>query len=282
MCTTLAQDAECCVATLCITVTPRTDRLISMKPVVLVFSGHDPSGGAGQIADVQAITAAGAHPAVVITALTEQDTGNAYAVHPVEAAHVRDAARRVLDDCPIAAVKIGLLPQPDVALAVTELIRGLNCPVVLDPVLVASGGADLADAALVPVLRDTLMPLTTVVTPNAPEAVALTGESGAEPAAMALLDLGAQWALVTGGDTDDDPLANVLAGPREQPMIVTRHWPRRPGRFHGTGCTLAASLAANLALGRSLPQASDDAQRYVDQALARAFTPGRGQAIPAR
>lgn len=253
-----------------------------MPPVVLVFSGHDPSGGAGQIADVQAITANGAHPAVVLTALTEQDTRNAYAVHAVPPDQVRAAAQRMIADCPIAAVKIGLLPTLAVAEVIGELIDALDVPVVLDPVLVASGGADLAEAALVPRLRDALIGQATLVTPNLPEARALTGKTDAAQAGHDLLALGADWALVTGGDSTDDPLVNQLIGPRATPRTTTTRWPRRAGRFHGTGCTLAAAAAARLARGETVPAAAAAAQQYVDTTLAAAFTPGRGQAIPRR
>ena len=251
-----------------------------MTPIVLVISGHDPSGGAGQIADVQTVSALGAHPALAITALTEQNTQNAYAVFATPADQVRAQLERLAEDMRPAAIKIGLLPSVDVAAALLPTLDALDgVPIVLDPVLIASGGGALAESSLVPFLKAQLLKRCTVITPNLPEAAALTGETNPQAAADALLRLGARWALVTGGDAATEQVDNLLAG--ESGSTIQR-WPRRVGQFHGTGCTLAAALATHLALGLDVPAASKAAQAYVDRSLAGATRPGAGQSIPNR
>mgnify|MGYP000082464367 CR=1 FL=1 len=184
-----------------------------MTPIVLVISGHDPSGGAGQIADVQTVSALGAHPALAITALTEQNTQNAYAVFATPADQVRAQLERLAEDMRPAAIKIGLLPSVDVAAAILPTLDALDgVPIVLDPVLIASGGGALAESSLVPFLKAQLLKRCTVITPNLPEAAALTGETNPQAAADALLRLGARWALVTGGDAATEQVSNLLAG----------------------------------------------------------------------
>lgn len=250
-----------------------------MTPVVLVISGHDPSGGAGLVADIQSVSACGAHPTLAISALTEQDTRNAYAVFPVPVPQLLAQIQRVVADIRPQAIKIGLLPNPTIAQSLLPVLDRLaDVPLVLDPVLIASGGGTLADADLTPLLREALIPRATVVTPNLPEAQALTGHPDPVEAGHALVGMGAGWALVTGGDAATPDVANHLIGPE----CITTRWPRRPGSFHGTGCTLASALAAGLALGRSVPEAALAAQQFVDRALSTALRPGRGQAIPHR
>ncbi|HKT31427.1 MAG TPA: bifunctional hydroxymethylpyrimidine kinase/phosphomethylpyrimidine kinase, partial [Gammaproteobacteria bacterium] len=138
--------------------------------MVLVIAGNDPSGGAGLAADTQAITALGAHPAPVVTALTVQDTVNAYRIEAESAQLVVAQAETVLKDMPVAAIKLGLLATAETGRAVAQLLRAHpGIPVVLDPVLVAAGGAALAEDALVAVYLDALLRLATVATPNAAE-----------------------------------------------------------------------------------------------------------------
>jgi hydroxymethylpyrimidine/phosphomethylpyrimidine kinase len=143
----------------------------SRTPAVLCLSGHDPCGGAGLQADIEAVRAQGVHPATVVTALTVQDSRNAYAVEPVHSDRVVESAELMFEDLPIAAIKLGLMGSADNAAAIaTMLARHAGIPVVLDPVLRASGGAALADPALVAAILQHLLPQTTVVTPNLAEA----------------------------------------------------------------------------------------------------------------
>ncbi len=255
-----------------------------MPPTVLVIAGNDPSGGAGIAADIQAITAAGAHPAPVITALTVQDTVNASAVEPATAEFVVAQAEAVLADMPVAAVKIGLLATAEIATAVAALLaRHPAIPVVLDPVLVAAGGARLAEEALVDVVLEQLCPLTTLLTPNAMEIRRLAPTAG-DTAARAgrLHQAGCKWVLAKGGDEADEgrgEVVNTLFGPGA-PRVF--RWPRLPGSFHGSGCTLASACAARIALGDDVEAAVATAQALVHGWLEHAFRPGRGQLVPLR
>jgi hydroxymethylpyrimidine/phosphomethylpyrimidine kinase len=252
-------------------------------PTVLIIAGNDPSGGAGIAADIQAVTAAGAHPAPVVTALTVQDTVNASAVEPASPELVAAQAEAVLADIPVAAVKIGLLATAEIARAVAGLLaRHRGIPVVLDPVLVAAGGARLAEEALVDVVLERLCPLTTLLTPNAHEIRRLVpADDGTAGRAAQLREAGCEWVLAKGGDETDQgaEVVNTLYGPGA-PLVF--RWPRRAGSFHGSGCTLASACAARMALGEAVDTAVATAQGLVHGWLEHAFQPGRGQLVPLR
>ena len=256
----------------------------AIPPTVLIVAGNDPSGGAGVAADIQAVTAAGAHPAPVITALTVQDTINASHVEAAAGELVAAQMEAVLEDIPVAAIKIGLLATAGVAAAVAEVLsRRSGIPVVLDPVLVAAGGARLAEEALVEVVLDRLCPLTTLLTPNAMEIrrLAPAGRDSGDRAA-ALLAAGCEYVLAKGGDEDDPgtgTVRNALYGPHG---LREFRWPRLEGSFHGSGCTLASACAARLALGDSVEAAVERAQSLVHAWLEAAFQPGKGQRVPLR
>lgn len=253
-------------------------------PTVLVIAGNDPSGGAGIAADLQAITAAGAHPAPVITALTVQDTVNATRVEAVAAELVAAQAEAVLQDMEVAAVKIGLLATADIATAVAGLLaRFPGLPVVLDPVLVAAGGAKLAEETLVAAMLERLCPLTTLLTPNAHEIRQLAPGARDAPGRAALLrEAGCDFVLAKGGDepdTGDNEVLNTLYGPGEAKHY---RWPRLAGGFHGSGCTLASACAALIARGEPVAEAVANAQALTHGWLERAFRPGHGQLVPLR
>jgi len=236
------------------------------RPCVLVFAGSDPSAGAGIAADVQAITAVGAHPLAVVTALTVQDHNRVYEVIPVAPELVLRQARALVAACRIAAVKIGIPGSAENAQTIVQVIAELRLdnselPVVLDPVLASGHGDRLgrgdAVAALAPLLA-----LASVVTPNGPEA-----------AALGLLE--SERALVTGGHDDGDEVVNRW-------RACSWTWPRLPGGFHGSGCTLAAALAGLLAQGWPMSEALERAQAYTHATLTAAYTIGPGQQIPLR
>jgi hydroxymethylpyrimidine/phosphomethylpyrimidine kinase len=254
----------------------------SIPPAVLVIAGNDPSGGAGMAADVQAISALGAHPAPVLTALTVQDTRNAYQVAPADAALVAAQAEAVLGDLAVRAIKIGLLATADIARAVAALLdRNPDIPVVLDPVLVAAGGAALSEEALTEVLLERLLRRATVLTPNALEIRRLApAGSDREQRARALLRRGCRYVLAKGADEDTPGVENVLFG--ADGFVEAFRWRRLPEEYHGSGCTLAAAIAALLAKGRPVPAAVAEAQRYTWEALRSGFRPGGGQWIPRR
>lgn len=249
---------------------------------MLVMSGNDPSGGAGIQADIQAITALGVHPAPVITTLTVQDTCNASEVAAVDADLVVKQAEAVLYDLDIRAIKIGLLGTAETARAVAQLLgRYSAIPVILDPVLVAAGGARLAETALISVLLERLLPLTTLLTPNQPELHSLVpGDDIDDNKAKVLLEAGADWVLVKGADADTTDVVNVLHSQTTEPERFT--WPRFEGQYHGSGCTLAAAAAAVVASGGTVEEAVAGAQEFTWQAIRDGFRPGRGQPVPNR
>lgn len=254
---------------------------VSKPPVVLIIAGNDPSGGAGLAADIQAVTALGAHPAPVAAAFTVQDTRNVSRVVALEPALVAEQARVVLADLRVAAVKLGLLANAAVGHAVAGLLRSHpRLPLIVDPVLKASGGGVLAEEALLRVYLEELFPLATLVTPNADEARRLVPQApdGAHRA-EALLATGAAHVLLKGADEATPKVRNVLysAGSCEEFT-----WPRLPGVYHGSGCTLASAIAALLARGEPLPAAVRAAQGYTWEALKRGWALGKGQPLPNR
>jgi hydroxymethylpyrimidine/phosphomethylpyrimidine kinase len=251
-----------------------------VSPIVLCFSGHDPIGGAGIQADIEAIAAQAAHAATVITALTVQDTRNVQRIEPVVVTTLREAARAVLKDLPVAAFKIGLLGSAEVAQAVADILaEHPGIPLVLDPVLAAGGGQDMSDDKLLEVMRSELLPLTTLLTPNSLEARRLSGKEDLDEAAQQLLSTGCRHVLITGTHEKTDKVHNTLYDAAGQNVFESE---RLPGEYHGSGCTLAASLAARLALGDDILTACRQALAYTEQSLRRAHSPGRGQSLPGR
>jgi len=250
-------------------------------PTVLSIAGHDPSGGAGVQADIESLVSMGCHACTVITAMTVQDTCNAYAVYPQPTNHVIDQIKVILDDFAIQIVKIGLLGSATTALAIADLLEQRpDLRVVLDPVLTAGGGTRLVSEELVTVVKKRLLPLTTVITPNAAEARVLTGLDDLDECGRALLALGCNYALVTGGDEPGSTIINRWFGP--QSLQSVEYWQRFEGSYHGSGCTLASALAGLLAHGHSATVAAQQAQQYTWEAIQAGLRPGKGQMIPGR
>lgn len=251
-------------------------------PVVLCLSGHDPSGGAGIQADIESVRAQGVHPATVVTALTVQDSRNVYAVEALPSQGVIQAAESLLADLPVRVIKLGMLGSAANATAIAALLaRHATIPVVLDPVLHASGGAELSGQAVVDAMLQDLLPRTTVLTPNLKEARVLAKPAqGRDECARALLARAVRHVLITGGDEADE--AEVVNSLHGAGGVKAWRWPRLPAQYHGSGCTLAASLAARLALGEALPQAAESAQQYTLDTLRRASRIGHGRHFPLR
>ncbi|MES1926414.1 hydroxymethylpyrimidine/phosphomethylpyrimidine kinase [Salinisphaera sp. T31B1] len=251
------------------------------RPNILVLSGHDPSGGAGLQADIESAAANGAHAAVVPTLLTCQDTTNVYDVQAVDADFFSRSLDCVCADMRFGAIKIGALADADQVARIARLTQDLpDIALVVDPVLRAAGGGRLADDAVARALIDQLFERAWVITPNAAEARLLCdGQADIDACGRQLSDL-ARAVLITGGDEDDSEVVNRLYV-RGQPMRTMR-WPRLAGVFHGSGCTLASAIAAQLARGQELDDALEAAQAYTWHTLEHAFTAGRGQRIPAR
>lgn len=254
----------------------------TLPPVVLAISGNDPSGGAGIQADIEAVASLGCHCAPVITTLTVQDTRNAWRVEPLPPGLVIEQAEAVLADLDVAAIKLGLLGDVDIARAVAALLaRHPAVPVVLDPVLIAGGGARLAEQAITGVMVEELVPRALFVTPNSDEARALApGADTLDGCAQALVARGARFVLLKGAHEETERVVNSLFSADGQTRRL--EWPRLPGRFHGSGCTLASALAALVARGTEALDAAERAQRYVHDALENGYRIGRGQAVPDR
>ncbi|HEV7816817.1 MAG TPA: hydroxymethylpyrimidine/phosphomethylpyrimidine kinase [Janthinobacterium sp.] len=257
------------------------------RPTVLVFAGADPSGGAGIAADVLAIAAQGAHALPVVTALTVQDNDRVFDVMPVAADVVLRQARALIDKMAIGAVKIGIPGSRANAEAIAGLIAELRrgrpqLPVVLDPVLASGNGDALSRGDAVAAL-ESLLPLVTLLVPNLPEARALGGlaqdDGDTDEQARRLLARGCRHVLITGGHASGATVLNRWFGPD---MAYDWRWPRLPGTFHGSGCTLASAIAARLAQGDSMALALGSAQAYCHQALTAAYAIAPGQLMPRR
>lgn len=251
-------------------------------PAVMVLAGNDPSGGAGIQADIEAIASMGCHAVPVITALTVQDTRDVQEIFPVNPMQVTAQARAIMEDIPVAAIKIGLLGNVEIASAIhTLLIEHPDIPVILDPLLAAGGGAEFASQELITVLRSLLLPLTTVLTPNSMEARRLAPEADTlEACAMALLDQGCGLVLITGTHENSPEVINTLYGNHRR--LESCSWQRLPGSYHGSGCTLASAIAGLIAHGQEPLSAIRQAQEYTWECLRAGYRIGRGQHIPNR
>src|SRR5262245_32235940 len=245
----------------------------SAPPAVLACAASDPTGGAGVQADVLTIAALGGHPLSVLTALTVQDTRGVAELQAVDARLVEAQARRLLDEWPVAAIKLGVLGSPDNARALGALLKIQRAPLVVDPVLASARGDALASEATLTAMQESILPLATIATPNLPEAARLGG-------AARLLERGCRYVLVTGTHAETPEVVNTLYD--RNGVVREDRWKRLPGSYHGSGCTLASAIAALLALGRDLPAAVGEAQEFTWQALAAGFRPGSGQSIPQR
>jgi hydroxymethylpyrimidine/phosphomethylpyrimidine kinase len=247
---------------------------------VLIVAGSDSGGGAGIQADIKTVTALGGYAATAVTALTAQNTRGVFGVHPVPIDFIVEQIVLVLGDIGADALKTGMMGTAEVIEAVAEALarRGGGVPLVVDPVMVAKGGHPLLDPSAQEALRESLVPRAAVLTPNIPEAEALSGRrigsvADMEAAGKALLDLGPEAVLMKGGHlpgaTVTDLLVTAAAVQRlDAPRIET-------AATHGTGCTLASAIACGLAQGLALDRAVARARAYVRRAMETA--PGLGQ-----
>jgi len=242
---------------------------------VLSIAGSDPSGGAGIQADIKAISANGAYAMAVLTALTAQNTQGVSGVHLVPPAFVGEQIDAVFADIRVDAIKVGMIATAEIAEAVADALQKHPAvPVVLDPVMIAKGGAPLLADDAIATVREALLPLATLLTPNLPEAAHLLGLPMAETRddmaaqARALRALGPGAVLLKGGHLEAAESPDVLVTSEGE------HWFEAPRtatkNTHGTGCTLSAALAAHIAQGLSLPDAVTAAKAYVAGAIAQA------------
>jgi hydroxymethylpyrimidine/phosphomethylpyrimidine kinase len=254
----------------------------SSRPVVLCLSGHDPSGGAGLQADIEALLAQGCHAAPTVTALTVQDTVDVADFRVLDRDWVLAQARAVLADLPVAAIKLGMLGSVDMVDTVLQLRQELpDVPLVCDPVLRAGGGGALGKDEVGYAMRERLFPVSTIATPNLPEAriLAELPDGSADQCAEKLLPF-VRHLLITGGHGDEQEVHNRLFSRDGSHHSFTCQ--RLPGSYHGSGCTLASALAGRLAQGEELVSAVRSALDYTWRTLRDAEQPGHGQYIPRR
>ncbi|WP_415923945.1 bifunctional hydroxymethylpyrimidine kinase/phosphomethylpyrimidine kinase [Streptomyces sp. ID05-47C] len=249
-----------------------------IPPRVLTVAGSDSGGGAGIQADLKTMLALGTHGMSVVTAVTAQNSLGVQGVWELPVEAVRAQYRSVVDDIGVRAVKTGMLSSAELVEAVAELIAGTDAPVVVDPVGVSKHGDPLLAASALDSVRTRLLPAATVATPNLDEVAQLTGvrvesERDLRRAAAAVLAYGPRWVLIKGGHLPGDAVDLLTDGSQEHWLRAPRHDNRHT---HGTGCTLASAIAAELAKGRTVPEAVAAAKEYVTGAIAAGFALGGG------
>jgi hydroxymethylpyrimidine/phosphomethylpyrimidine kinase len=252
--------------------------MVPVPPRVLAIAGSDSGGGAGIQADLKTMLALGVHGMTVICAVTAQNSVGVQGYWELPAEAVRAQLDSVLDDIGAQAIKTGMLASPVLVGAVCDALAEVAAPVVVDPVAVSKHGDSLLSAGTLEAVRERLLPLATVVTPNLLEAGLLTGmtitnEADMLAAAAMINAMGPQWVLVKGGHLPGNPVDLLVNGDR----VI-----RLPGEridsvhTHGTGCTLASAIASRLALGDDVPSAVRAAKAYVTGAIAAGFPLGAG------
>jgi hydroxymethylpyrimidine kinase/phosphomethylpyrimidine kinase/thiamine-phosphate diphosphorylase len=259
----------------------RSPAMTSIQPPVgkvLTIAGSDSGGGAGIQADIKTVTLLGSYASSAITALTAQNTTGVQGIHPVPPAFVVQQAQSVLDDIGTDVVKTGMLFSAEIIRAVAGLLGQASSLNVVDPVMIAKGGANLLQPEAVTAFKEEILPLTYLLNPNIPEAEALTGVrirdgEGMEEAAQALQNMGATHVLVKGGHLSGAPVDILRYGensiPLERERIDTPN-------THGTGCTTAAALSALLAQGYPLPTAARMTKQFIHAAITTAPELGHG------
>jgi hydroxymethylpyrimidine/phosphomethylpyrimidine kinase len=251
-------------------------------PSVIVAGGLDPSGGAGLAADIIAIHSAGVLALPVATALTVQDSSAGYGSHPVDAEIIEEQLAAIIEDFKPAYIKLGLVGSKDAAYTIAEFAENYDLKMVLDPVMATSTGTPLIDSQTKEAIGEYLVPKSYLITPNAPEAESLTGvkvndKEGARAAAVKLLAMGAANVLITGGHITDEisfSCVDYLYNGEEFVNISANRESR--GEIRGTGCHLASSITAHLALGYELQDAIIEAKKYVTKMIRQAVRGGEG------
>jgi hydroxymethylpyrimidine/phosphomethylpyrimidine kinase len=253
----------------------------SSEPVIMTVSGFEPLGGAGVIADLKTFVANGCYGVAAIAAIDVQEHAGALnEVYPVDVEILRACMKSILAESKVRAIKIGMLATRANAEAVLQILEANpSLPVVLDPLVRATGGVDVKDTSCVEFVRDHLLPRATVITPNLPEAAALTGLKvedieGMKLAARRLIEMGARAVVVTGGHlerpvdvfADNAASSRTLAGDRIKPENI-----------YGAACTFSSALAASLAHGRGVDESVILAKSYVTEAIRRAYPVGGGR-----
>jgi len=255
-------------------------------PAVLVISGLDPTGGAGIQADIESIASHGCHPCPITTNLTCQNTYDIHEFNPVNPAIVAQQASTLIADIDIKAIKIGMIGSIDLIYSIRDILHNLpDIPVVLDPVLSSGNGTAVSDTQYVKTLAQELLPLTNILTPNHLEAQMIASVLGKscnlpQECAKIILEQNTEYVFITGGHLADEQVNNTLYHDKKSPE--TFHWKRLAGEFHGSGCTLSASIAGLVAQNKTAMTAVIEAQEYTWQSLKHAYQIGKGQLIPNR
>lgn len=245
---------------------------------MLTIAGSDSGGGAGIQADLKTMLALGVHGMSAVTAVTAQNSVGVHGWWPLPVEAVRAQIRAIVDDIGADVVKLGMLGSADIAAAVVSELAGMGVPIVVDPVCASKHGDPLLDEDAVTVLRDQVIPLATVVTPNLDEVAVLTGvrvteRGGLRAAAEAVHALGPRWTLVKGGHLAGDAVDYLWDGSTGEELVAPR-WDSP--HTHGTGCTLASAIASYLALGQDVPAAVRAAKEWVSEAIRGGFALGSG------
>ncbi|MEI8611156.1 bifunctional hydroxymethylpyrimidine kinase/phosphomethylpyrimidine kinase [Enterovibrio sp. Hal110] len=248
--------------------------LVSSTPIVLTIAGSDSGGGAGIQADIKAISATGGYACSVITAITAQNTQGVSAIFPIPVEHVSHQLDAVFSDLNIVAVKIGMLADADIIKVVADKLRQYQPQyLVVDPVMVATSGDILLENSAIHALKNALLPLADIITPNLPEGAALTGKPlpKSEADMQAMIDdlrlLGAKTVLLKGGHLEQDENSNdlLILSDRVETLSAKRI---NTKNTHGTGCSLSSAIASYLAQGHDLERAAFLGKSYISQAIA--------------
>ncbi|MEJ2754974.1 MAG: hydroxymethylpyrimidine/phosphomethylpyrimidine kinase [Gammaproteobacteria bacterium] len=251
-------------------------------PIVMCFSGLDPTGGAGIQADIETCLTLGVHCTPIITALTVQDTRNASHSEAVNPNTLIAQARAVLEDIPVNVFKVGLINSHTVAQALHTLFTDYaDIPVIFDPVLSAGGGHPFGNEQLIEQVRTFLLPHTHLLLPNIDEAKKLAPEADTlEACAHELMDSGCEYVLITGTHAHSTKIEHQLYGHNQ--LMQSFDCERLPNTYHGSGCTLASAVACHLAHGLNITQSCREAQTFTFRTLKHAKRLGMGQLIPHR
>ncbi|MGR5558938.1 bifunctional hydroxymethylpyrimidine kinase/phosphomethylpyrimidine kinase [Vibrio fortis] len=260
-----------------------TQSISSSTPIVLTIAGSDSGGGAGIQADIKAMSATGSFACSVITAITSQNTQGVSAIFPIPLDHVASQLDAVFSDLNVVAVKVGMLADSNIIKVVADKIKQYQPKhLVIDPVMVATSGDLLLEQSAISTLKEALIPLADIITPNLPEGAALTGkpvpESEADMQDMVeeLRALGAKAVLLKGGHLEQDENSNdLLILPASTALISAKRFPTK--NTHGTGCTLSSAIASYLAQGNELTQSVELGKRYISDAIAHADQLNVGQ-----
>lgn len=260
-----------------------TQSISSNTPIVLTIAGSDSGGGAGIQADIKAMSATGSFACSVITAITSQNTQGVSAIFPIPLDHVASQLDAVFSDLNVVAVKVGMLADSNIIKVVADKINQYQPKyLVIDPVMVATSGDLLLEQSAISTLKEALIPLADIITPNLPEGAALTGkpvpasEADMQDMVEELRALGAKAVLLKGGHLEQDENSNdLLILPTSTALISAKRFPTK--NTHGTGCTLSSAIASYLAQGNELTQSVELGKRYISEAIAHADQLNVGQ-----